>query len=65
MLDGGRIVQAGTHDELVAREGLYQRVFRLQTSIDAELTAELATVTGNAQRETNDPDPSLHVQKDS
>ncbi len=65
VLDGGRIVQAGTHDELVAREGLYQRVFQLQTSIDAELTAELATVTGNAQRETNDPDPSLHVQKDS
>jgi ATP-binding cassette subfamily B protein/subfamily B ATP-binding cassette protein MsbA len=30
VLDGGRVVQAGTHDELVGQEGLYQMLTRLQ-----------------------------------
>ena len=30
VLDGGRIVQQGTHDELVARGGLYGRLAQLQ-----------------------------------
>ncbi len=30
VLDGGRIVEAGTHDDLTARDGIYQRIWRLQ-----------------------------------
>jgi ATP-binding cassette subfamily B protein len=30
VLEGGRIVQRGTHDDLVAQEGLYQRIYDLQ-----------------------------------
>ena len=30
VMDGGRIVQQGTHDELVAQGGLYARLARLQ-----------------------------------
>ncbi len=30
VLDGGRIVQSGTHTELVEQPGLYQRLYRLQ-----------------------------------
>jgi len=30
LLDGGRITQQGTHEELVAREGLYRRMFLTQ-----------------------------------
>ena len=30
VLDGGRIVESGTHDELAARDGIYQRIWRLQ-----------------------------------
>ena len=34
VLDAGRVVQIGTHDELLAREGLYRRLWRLQTELD-------------------------------
>jgi ABC-type multidrug transport system fused ATPase/permease subunit len=30
VLDAGRIVERGTHDELLARAGLYQRLYRMQ-----------------------------------
>jgi ATP-binding cassette subfamily B protein len=30
VLDGGRVVEAGTHDELMAAEGRYATMFRVQ-----------------------------------
>ncbi len=45
VMDGGRIVQSGTHEDLAAQAGLYRQVFQLQTSIEAELSAELARAT--------------------
>ena len=30
VLDKGRIVEAGTHTELASRDGIYQRIWRLQ-----------------------------------
>ncbi len=41
VLDRGRIVQQGTHDELVGTEGFYKDVFTLQTRIEEELQIEL------------------------
>jgi ATP-binding cassette, subfamily B, bacterial MsbA len=30
VLDQGRLVELGSHEELMAREGLYSRLYRLQ-----------------------------------
>ena len=32
VLDGGRLVEHGTHDELLARQGHYHRMFQRQAS---------------------------------
>ena len=46
VLDGGRIVQCGTHDELVAQDGTYKQIYELQSRIEVELEEELASVAG-------------------
>jgi ATP-binding cassette subfamily B protein len=42
ILDQGRIVQQGTHDELVQQDGFYRQIYLLQASIEEELEKELA-----------------------
>lgn len=44
VLDKGRIVQRGTHDELVNQPGIYQRIYDLQARIELELEREIAGV---------------------
>jgi ATP-binding cassette subfamily B protein len=41
ILDGGRIVQRGTHDELVAQDGIYCRIYDVQARIEDELQKEI------------------------
>jgi len=43
VLDEGKIVQAGTHEELLAKEGMYREIYEIQTKIDVEVEKELAT----------------------
>ncbi len=44
VLDRGRIIQSGTHAELSTQEGLYQRLWRIQTSIEADFQQQLKVV---------------------
>lgn len=44
VMDKGRIVQVGTHEELVNQPGIYQRTYEMQARIEDELEKELANV---------------------
>lgn len=39
VMDKGKIIQRGTHKELIATDGLYKRVYEIQTSLDDDLEA--------------------------
>ena len=42
VLDRGRIVQTGTHAELAAEEGLYRRLWDIQTRTESDFSQEAA-----------------------
>jgi ATP-binding cassette subfamily B protein len=42
VLDKGRIVQRGRHEELVDQEGIYRRIYQLQARIEQEVEREVA-----------------------
>ena len=44
VFDEGRIVQRGTHSQLMAEEGIYRRIYDVQTRIEVELEREIASV---------------------
>jgi ATP-binding cassette subfamily B protein len=45
VLDKGKIVQIGTHNELINYEGFYKDIFDLQTNIEDELLTKINTGT--------------------
>lgn len=44
VMDKGKIIQAGRHEDLVGQAGMYRKIFALQTNIEAELEEEIASV---------------------
>lgn len=44
VLDKSRIIQRGTHRQLVKQAGMYRQIFNIQTRIEAELEKEIASV---------------------
>jgi len=40
VLDKGNIVDMGTHDELIAKEGFYKKIFDIQVSVEDEIRSE-------------------------
>jgi ATP-binding cassette subfamily B protein len=41
VLDKGRIMQCGTHAELMEQEGVYRQIYDIQTRVEAELEEEI------------------------
>jgi ATP-binding cassette subfamily B protein len=41
VMEGGRVTQLGTHAELVVAEGLYRRLWEIQTALEEDLRQEL------------------------
>lgn len=44
VLDKGRVVQMGKHEELLAQDGMYRQIYEIQTRIDEELKQEIAKI---------------------
>jgi ATP-binding cassette subfamily B protein len=44
VMDGGKIVQKGCHEDLIQQEAIYRRVYDLQTKIETELEKEISSV---------------------
>jgi ATP-binding cassette subfamily B protein len=42
VMDKGRIIQKGTHEELIVQDGMYRKIYELQTRIDEELEKEMS-----------------------
>lgn len=45
VLERGRIVQKGKHDDLVKEDGIYQQIYNIQTRIEAELDQEFSNAS--------------------
>jgi ATP-binding cassette subfamily B protein len=43
VLDKGKIVQIGNHEELLTQEGIYRQIYDIQTRIEQELKKEIAS----------------------
>jgi ATP-binding cassette subfamily B protein len=44
VMDNGRIVQSGCHEDLLRQEGVYRQIFDIQTRIEVELEKEMTRV---------------------
>ncbi len=42
VMDKGKVIQSGTHDSLIQETGMYQRIFDIQTRIEADLEKEIS-----------------------
>ncbi len=45
VMDQGRIVQRGTHNQLIAEDGIYRNIYHIQTQIDLEMEREVNSLT--------------------
>ena len=41
VLERGRVVQSGTHEELISSDGLYRRLWQIQSALEEDLSREL------------------------
>jgi len=51
VLEEGKIVQSGNHEELINKEGLYKRIWSIQNSLEEELEKEIKIPSKNKLEE--------------
>jgi ATP-binding cassette subfamily B protein len=62
VLEGGQITQRGTHETLLAQDGLYRRIYDLQARIEVEVAQEvnaLDETVAEAEDEVEEAEPEL------
>jgi ATP-binding cassette subfamily B protein len=50
VFDEGKVVQMGTHDQLLRKKGMYRQVFDIQSQIEEEVEREVATATDKTEK---------------
>ena len=52
VLDKGKVIESGTHDELITRKGFYKKIYDIQVSIEEEINDEIGNkLDGNKMKE--------------
>lgn len=54
VMEGGRVIQRGRHEQLAEEEGVYRRIFELQMQIEADLEREIAEVVEATEARLDD-----------
>ncbi|RPI17949.1 MAG: ABC transporter ATP-binding protein [Ignavibacteriae bacterium] len=56
VLDKGKVIESGTHEELIANNGFYKKIYDIQVSIEDEINDELSEnrEASNVKHETRD-----------
>jgi ATP-binding cassette subfamily B protein len=44
VMDKGEVIQMGNHEDLIVQDGMYRKIYEIQTRIDEELDKEIAGV---------------------
>jgi ATP-binding cassette subfamily B protein len=57
VMDKGRIIQKGTHADLIQKDGIYRQIFEIQTRIETELEQEINLSTEPIPAEIPEPAP--------
>jgi ATP-binding cassette subfamily B protein len=55
VLDKGRIIESGTHEELIKHNGFYKKIFDIQVSIEDEINEELQAQDERASKKRELP----------
>lgn len=45
VLDKGEIIESGTHDELIKRDGFYKKIFDIQVTVEDEIQKEIGFIS--------------------
>jgi ATP-binding cassette subfamily B protein len=57
VLDKGKVIQKGSHSDLIQKDGIYRQIFDIQTRIETELETEINSASAEDQIALTAPVP--------